>query len=101
MGTCSGKGTVGGVTISVKVSLKIKRIGVPSLDEFVEKCNDLVEKFGDIVDPLTERNDKVKRLAGFKHVKAATIKHALVGLFLSFGTAVQGDMNKLKIKFED
>ena len=53
MGTCSGKGTVGGVTISVKVSLTIKRIGVPSIDTFVDQCNEVVEKFGDIVDPLS------------------------------------------------
>lgn len=93
MGTCSGKGTVGGVTISVKVSLNIKRIGVPSIDAFVDQCNEVVEKFGDIVDPLSERNERIVRLAGLWHIKAATIKHALVGLFLSFGTAVQGDLN--------
>eukprot|EP00347_Sterkiella_histriomuscorum_P006763 403351521 len=101
MGTCSGKGTVGGVTISVKLTLKMKRVGVASVDEFVDKCNELVESFGDIVDPLSERNEKIMRLAGFKNTKHATIKHALVGLFLSFAAAAQGDMNKLKIKFED
>lgn len=101
MGTCSGKGTVGGVTVSVKITLKVKRVGVPSVDNFVDKCNDIVEKLGDIVDPLSERNEKIVRLAGFTHVKGATIKHALIGLFLSFGAAVQGDMHKLKITFSD
>lgn len=43
MGLCSGKGMkVGGVTISIKTSLKINAIGVPNIDNFIDQCNELV-----------------------------------------------------------
>lgn len=50
------------------------------------------------MEPIEERNLKIMRITGFKHVRHATIKHALVGMFLSFGQAVAGDIHKLDIK---
>lgn len=64
MGNCSGKGALA-TAQSIKTKLKVKKCGVPSIDAFVDKCNDIVEKLGDIVDPLAARNAKIKRLSGF------------------------------------
>ena len=41
------------------------------------------------------------RLTKFHHVHNSNLKHAIVGMFLSFGSAVNGDMSKLKISFKD
>ena len=79
----------------------MKKIGVASVDDFIEKVNDLVDQFSQIVDPVMESNAKILELVGFKPVPFATIEHALVGMFLTFGVAMKGDYKKLGITFED
>lgn len=79
----------------------MKDTGIASVDAFVSKVNELLKDFRKILQPLEERNHKMMRLTGFKHVHHATIKHALVGMFLSFGQAVSGDLTKLKIEIKD
>ena len=97
MGCGQGKGNK---KVSIK-SIQMKKINVPSVDDFVEACMEVVEQFGTLAEPLDERCEKIMKHTGFEKVHHASIKHALIGLFLSFGTAVQGDMSKLKISVED
>ena len=41
------------------------------------------------------------KLAKFDKVPNASLKCAIIGMFLSFGSALQGDMSKLKITFKE
>lgn len=101
MGCGQGKGNVS-ITVEIKgMRDDMKETGVASVDAFVKKVSEVLKDLQEIMEPIEERSQKIKKLTGLEHVHHATTKHALVGMFLSFGQAVAGDLSKLKIVVTD
>ena len=76
MGCSSGKGKV-----HIK-SLKLAKVGVHSVDAFVDQVEEVINGLADILDTIDERKVKLARATGFNRVSNYRVKHCFVGLLL-------------------
>lgn len=94
MGCAGGKANVSART------LKISRIGLPSVDNFTDECNNLIERFSTVIDDIERKREAFERAVGFHghYSKGARAKHVVIGILLSACAVANGDLSKIKVE---
>lgn len=80
--------------------VNFKPVGVQSMDNFFDKCKEVLDNFKDITGPLGEQKDAFYEATGFYEVPGAEIKHGFLGMFYSLVSLVKGDMSALGIEWK-
>jgi hypothetical protein len=70
------------------------------MDDFFDKCKEVLDNFKDITGPLGEQKDQFYEATGFYEVPGAEVKHSFLGMFYSFVSYVKGDMTALGIEWK-
>jgi|LauGreDrversion4_2_1035121.scaffolds.fasta_scaffold671821_2 flagellar capping protein FliD len=90
------------VKISVQMrSHKSERVGVPSVDNFVKKYNDVIEDFADLTSGIDDKREDLAYLTGFPWNTPSgdgTLKKAVIGTFLQTFAAVNGALDNVTVK---
>lgn len=80
--------------------VNFKPVGVQSMDDFFDKCKEVLDNFKDITGPLGEQKDAFYEATGFYEVPGAEVKQAFMGMFYSLVSLVKGDMTALGIEWK-
>lgn len=68
------------------------------MDDFFQKCRDIIDQFKETIDPVDGAKGEFFEESGFYEVPGSKPKHMIIGIILYFGTLAAGDLNNL-IKF--
>jgi len=70
------------------------------MDRFFDQVKELLTSFKNATDPYNEARDTLYEATKFYEVPGAKPKHVTTGMFLSFTSLSNGDLDKLKIEFK-
>jgi hypothetical protein len=90
MGCSSGK-----TKISIR-SLKLKSVGLPSVDKFIDETEDVIERFAKLTDDIEKKRLRLDSVTGFP--KDSGLKKSVIGILLFLYAAAAGDKTKVKIE---
>lgn len=90
MGCSSGK-----EKISIR-QLKLKSVGIRSIDNFVDETEDVIERFAKLTDDIEKKRLKLDKLTGFP--RDSGLRKSVLAILLLFLAAANGDKSKVKIE---
>lgn len=85
-------------------SLNLPKVGVASLDAFIAKVTDIVNRFADLTDDIEKKQNHMYNLYDFVYVNRKadrTLRIAFLSVNILFISTANGDMSKVKIDVID
>jgi hypothetical protein len=73
--------------------LKLKSTGIPSVDNFIDETEDVIERFAKLTDDIEKKRLKLDTLTGFP--KDSGLKKSVIGILLLMFAAANGDKSKV------
>jgi len=91
-----------GITVTVQLNGMISQpTGVPSVDNFVRRQNDLITGLAKLTDDLDRKRARLCYLTGYHWNEKAVLRKAVIGSILQVFCIALGDLSAVKVTITD